>query len=82
MMYALSCLASDVREDTTLSQQVGLEFEVLDPVNCLVSQVKREGQAAAWNEQMGGKDQVQRCRAQSLKAQDALRPSRAYIYYL
>ena len=30
-------------EDSSLSQQIGLEFEILDPKNCLVSKVKDEG---------------------------------------
>ena len=33
-----------VIEDSSLSQQIGLEFEILDPKNCLVSNVKDEGQ--------------------------------------
>ena len=44
-IYFLPCLILLLWiEDSSLSQQIGLEFEILDPKNCLVSNVKDEGQ--------------------------------------
>lgn len=46
--------------DSSLSQQIGLEFEILDPKNCLVSKVKDEGQVADWNNNAAQRERLKR----------------------
>ncbi|CAK9020930.1 Uncharacterized protein SCF082_LOCUS15115, partial [Durusdinium trenchii] len=46
--------------DSSKSQQIGVDFEVLDHQNCLVSMVKKEGQAAEWNASRSPKERIRR----------------------